>query len=79
MSKAITNFTGKIHGKTIELDQEPGLPEGQIVSVTVRPSTFTGEGLRRSFGAWADDAEGLDEFLEQLRKNRKIDRPDIEP
>ena len=28
---------GVIHGKTIELEQEPGLPEGQRVTVEVRP------------------------------------------
>ena len=28
---------GVIHGKTIELDQETGLPEGQRIAVDVRP------------------------------------------
>ncbi|MBV8130480.1 MAG: hypothetical protein JO114_22755 [Planctomycetaceae bacterium] len=28
---------GVIHGKTIELEQEPGLPEGQRVTVEIRP------------------------------------------
>src|SRR5580700_6388145 len=28
---------GVVHGKVIELDQEPGLPDGQEVSVTVEP------------------------------------------
>ena len=28
--------TGVIHGKTIELDQETGLPEGQRIAVDVR-------------------------------------------
>jgi hypothetical protein len=32
-----TIFRGIVHGKTIELDQELGLPEGQSVEVTVQP------------------------------------------
>jgi len=38
-----------------------------------------GEGIRRSAGAWADDPEGLDQYLEQLRNDRDQDRPPIEP
>lgn len=54
---------GIIHGKTIELDQEPGIPEGQVVSVILKLALPPGEGLRQSFGAWGDDSEGLDEFV----------------
>ena len=32
-----TSIKGIVHGKVIELDQEPGLPDGQEVSVTLRP------------------------------------------
>ena len=32
-----TAMKGIVHGKTIELDEEPGLPDGQEVSVTVEP------------------------------------------
>jgi len=54
-----------LRGKTIELDEEPGLPDGQEVRVVVQPveaseSRRPGEGLRRAFGAWAEDAEELD-------------------
>jgi hypothetical protein len=74
---------GVIHGKTIELEQEPGLPEGQAVSVQLQPIPTReklppGEGLRRSFGAWAEDAEELDKYLEWNRQQRKIGRPEIE-
>lgn len=75
---------GVIHGKTIELDDETGLPDGQHVTITVQPvkadqsSLAPGEGIRRSAGAWADDPEGLDEFLEWNRQQRKIGRPPIE-
>ncbi len=52
---------GVIYGKTIELDDDTGLPDGQEVTITVQPVTADqnklppGEGLRRSFGAWADE------------------------
>ena len=123
---------GVIHGKTIELEREPGLPEGQRIAVevrpvdepppwlerlavdpAVRPEKFVikgtrllvddlvelveqgrsdddirqihpelsaadvdavrnyarvPEGLRRSFGGWAEDAEELDEYLEWTRR-----------
>jgi hypothetical protein len=99
---------GVIHGKTIELESESGLPDGQEVTVRVeavtdsslpRPSPFLsdetrsrweeawaqvkdlppGEGLRRAFGAWAEDAEEVDRFLEWNRAQRKLERrsPDL--
>jgi hypothetical protein len=77
-------YRGVVRGTTIELDEETGLPEGQQVAVTVQPVEAMrkrlppGEGLRRSFGAWADDAKELDRFLEWNRQQRKIDRPEVE-
>ena len=62
---------GIIRGRTIELDQAPGLPEGQLVSVVLRPALPPGEGLRRSFGAWASDARELNEFLEGIYRDRE--------
>jgi uncharacterized protein (DUF433 family) len=35
-------------------------------------------GLRRSIGAWAEDAEELDKYLEWTRQQRKIKRQEIE-
>jgi uncharacterized protein (DUF433 family) len=142
---------GVIHGKTIELDRELGLDDGQEVSVEIRPITreatqtdqpappwwleqlevdptvrrgkFVVKGtalladalvdqlevgktdsellqahpeltptavaalreyaklpieMRRSFGAWADDSEELDEYLEWTRQHRKVSRRSIE-
>ncbi len=75
-----TALKGIVHGKFIELDEEPGLPDGQAVNVTVEPVTNLqqklplGEGIRRSAGAWSDDPEGLDEYLEWNRQQRKIER-----
>ncbi len=74
MNNGDTILKGTIHGKIIELEQEPGLPEGQTVSVTLIATAPSDGGLRRSFGAWASDAVGLDEFLEQLRAGRKRQR-----
>jgi hypothetical protein len=56
------------------LEKEPGLPDGQSVSVTLIAAQPTGEGLRRSFGSWAEDAANLDSFLEQIRSDRKTQR-----
>jgi hypothetical protein len=35
-------------------------------------------GLRRSFGAWAEDADELDKYLEWNRQQRKLSRREIE-
>ena len=80
-----TELRGRVRGKMIELDEETGLPDGQAVAVSVQPLTESGrrwppgEGLRRAFGAWADDGEELDKYLAWNRQQRKIDRPEIEP
>ena len=149
-----TIVKGVVHGKTIELDREPGLPDGVAVTVAIQQDSMppsgspqeplprvetwshrivfdsrvsptekvvkgthllaetlvaelaegnsdteilqahpelTAEdvaalrnyarvplGLRRSFGAWADEAEELDKFLEELRGLRKLSRRGIE-
>jgi hypothetical protein len=104
MTSSSPALKGVIHGRVIELDREPGLPDGQEVTVTVepvmasslpRPPAFLsdearrrwdeawaevkdlppGEGLRRAFGAWAEDAEEVDRFLEWNRAQRKLERP----
>ena len=79
-----TEITGTVHGKTIELDHESGLPDGQRVTVVVATAKSTealapGEGLRRAFGAWAEDAEELDAYLELNRQQHKLPRREIEP
>lgn len=130
---------GVVHGKTIELNEAPNLPDGQRVVVqlqpaeepppkwlehfTVDPAVALGklvvkgtrllaedmaklldEGhsdddlrrmhpeltaddvdalhqyvkvpatMRRLFGAWADEAEELDKFLEEMRRLRRMPR-----
>jgi len=149
-----TGLKGVVRGRLIELEGEPGLPDGQPVSIDLRPleepanaqaaaavpgvetwmdrlvydsaidplerivkgtrlpaealvaeleggrgdeelmkaySELTLEdvralhnyakcppGLRRSFGAWAEDAEELDKYLEWNRQQRKLSRREIE-
>lgn len=107
MGQSSTPLRGVVRGRTIELESEPGLPDGQEVAVTVEtvggssaiadPTTQTeaqrrwiqaqaevenlapGEGLRRSFGSWAEDAEDLEDYLASNRRLRKLGRPGIEP
>jgi hypothetical protein len=80
-----TRLRGVIHGKLIELEQDAGLPGGQLVAVTLEtlPATTTilnadaRESLRRAAGAWSDDPEGLERFLELNRQQRHANRPEI--
>jgi hypothetical protein len=67
---------GKIHGKMIELNEDPGLTEGQEVEVTVQAAKPVPgiEGLKRCAGALADDwTDEDDRILEWLRQERKRD------
>ena len=77
---------GILHGRTIELDSEPGLPDGQQVTVVVQPTNTIGTedaglppkpSLSRAFGAWAEEAKELDDFLEWNRLQRKMGRTEI--
>jgi hypothetical protein len=66
---------GKVHGKTIELDEDLGLAEGQEleVRVTIVPAKKPwGEGIRRTAGALADDTE-WDQIMEEVYQARKQD------
>jgi len=67
---------GRIHGKTIELDEDAGIAEGQEVEVTVKPTRNSrpwGEGIKNSAGAWADYPE-MDEVMQQIQRDRKFER-----
>ncbi len=81
MGSAPTGVKGTVHGKTIELEAEPGLPDGQRVTVMVEPvpqheilAENPLEALKRAAGSWLDDPEGLDRFLEWNRQQRKVER-----
>ena len=73
-------ITGIVHRKTIELSEEPGLPDGEIVVVTLSRAVAAASGdegreiLRRAAGSWSDDVEGLDRYLEWNRQQRRPGR-----
>jgi hypothetical protein len=67
---------GKVHGKTIELDEDLGVAEGEEVQVQVsmvQPSDKWGDGIRRSAGGWADYPE-MDTIMERIHRDRKLER-----
>jgi hypothetical protein len=68
---------GKIHGRTIELDEDLGVAEGQEVEVQVRLiskiARTPGEGFLRTEGALADDTE-WDSIMEEIHQARKLER-----
>ena len=73
MTKTIN---GKVHGKTIELDEDLGVADGQEVQVQVTivpPARKWGEGILRTAGALADDPE-WDTIMEQIYQDRKVER-----
>ena len=72
-------FRGVVRGKTIELDSQPGLPDGQPVSVIVHRLLPPGEGIKRSAGAWADGGDELDGWLDQIRQSRDENRSEPAP
>ena len=84
MARGSVTINGVVHGRTVELERESGLPDGQQVSVTMKPAGGggtlpPGEGLRRAFGAWADDAVELDKYLEWNRRQRRRSRKELDP
>jgi hypothetical protein len=79
-----STYRGVVHGNIIALTEDSGLPDGQVVAVTMRAvndedSHIPGDGLTKSFGAWAADAEQLDKYLEWNRQQRKIGRRELAP
>ncbi len=73
----IRTVHGKVHGKTIELEEDLGVPEGQEVEVQVKviikEARKPGEGLLRTEGALADDTE-WDAVMEEIHQARKVER-----
>lgn len=68
---------GIVHGRTIELMEDPGIAEGQNVELQLRiagdAQREPGEGFLRSEGALADDAE-WDAIMEEIHLGRKLER-----
>jgi hypothetical protein len=65
---------GKVHGRTIELEEDPGVAEGHEVEVQVRVLSKTGrkpgEGFLRTEGALADDTE-WDAIMNEIHQARR--------
>jgi hypothetical protein len=76
MAGSIQHLKGKVRGQMIELDRNPGLPDGEDVAVTIeRQSNGTaprnpGDGIRAAIGAWAEDGDELDEFIAETYRAR---------
>ncbi len=71
-------INGVVHGKTVELAEDPKLVQGQKVEVTLRTLASAeplapGEGIRRSAGALADDPRA-EEDMEIVLRARKQER-----
>ena len=67
---------GRVHGKTIELDEDLGVADGQAVELQVKvvpPDRPWGEGILRSAGGWADYPE-MDAIMERIHDARKLER-----
>jgi hypothetical protein len=66
---------GVIHGRTVELTEDPGVPDGQQVEITIKTVVspkLWGEGLRRCAGAFATDwTEEDDRILDEIHRERK--------
>ena len=79
MGGTITNKTihGKVHGKTIEFDEDLGVPEGQEVEVHVMVLSQIARMAREHSsqrGRLADDTES-DSIMEQTHRQRKGGKP----
>ena len=72
----IRTIHGTVHGRTIELDDDPGVAEGQAVEIQLKVMAAAkkpGEGLLRTEGALADDEE-WDAIMEEVHQARRLER-----
>lgn len=68
----VKTASGVVHGRTIELDRDLGVTDGEQVEVVVRTTRAqgTGEGILRSAGILKDDEE-WDKIMEEIYEERK--------
>ena len=67
---------GTARARTIELDEDLGVADGQEVEVQVKvvePCRKWGEGILRTAGALADDPY-WDQIMDEIHQARKIER-----
>ncbi len=74
----IRTLRGVIHGRTVELTEDLGVPDGEKVEITIKtvasPKPWGG-GLRRCAGAFAADwTEEDDRIMEEIYQARKLPR-----
>lgn len=79
MANSPGTMRGIVHGRTIEVEGDLNLPEGQPVAIIVQPLLSPEEAIRRSAGGWSDDPQGVDLFVEEMRRLRNMERPDPAP
>lgn len=66
-------YHGVVHGRIIELDSDPQLPDGEKVTLQIRaPQEAKLELLRRACGGWKD-MPGLDESIKEIYDARRSD------
>ena len=82
---------GKILGKTIELDQDPDVDEGQEVEIRIKviskPGSKTDQGFRRTEGTLAEDGEwdaimkqeNFDQLVASIRQSGAIRHREMKP
>ena len=66
---------GTVHGRTIELDEDPGVADGVEVELHIQVATARkwGEGILRSAGGWVEYPE-MDDIMEKIYQERKLER-----
>ena len=76
-------IAGTVHGRTIEVDGDLGLPDGQRVTVVLKPPRPTPEEaaaiIQSLAGAWAGEGPEFDEYIRNCRKEDPNERPELEP
>ena len=74
----MAEYYGKVRGRQIELDEDPGLPPGTRVRVNVEPAPRSleekREAFRSVFGACKDDPSFAD-AVEQIVASRQDSPP----
>jgi hypothetical protein len=69
---------GVLHGRRIDLETDPGLPEGSAVEVTIEDGALNLGGRREELkalaGVWQTD-DGLDSIFQSIIENRLETRP----
>ncbi len=81
MPQPASVIKGKVHGRNVELDSDPGLRDGADVTVRIQTTGGNGahkfgDGIRQSAGSWAEEAEQVDQFIEDVYRARHDTRPE---